>query len=380
MNNRPLRIGISTSSKTSGGGRVFATNIVNTLNKNRSVDSIVVYLHGRELGTELPADVEVVHLPTSSNPIVDRITRGFHLERALRRVPCDIILFPGTELPRVSAARKIYWPLTVAPLEPETVRLLGTSRVKLLRWNLLRQRIRMATWNADAVVYSSNYARDLYCRRFSALRKLPSTVIWPATSLPGRVSADEPGKPEQSKILFVSHLYPYKMVAEMISAYGIAVKLGLADTQLLIAGGAPDPEYSRRVDEAIEFSGAKASIQRLGHVDQSQLDNLYANSSVFVFPSASENAGSYALIDAFRYGLPVLSSNKSSMPEVCGSSALLFNPSEPSTLAHQLLTFFGDAELRQVYSAKSAERYNDFPSWTEIGERLVEFIRSDVPE
>lgn len=63
----------------------------------------------------------------------------------------------------------------------------------------------------------------------------------------------------------------------------------------------------------------------LGYVEDSSLAELYSSSWCFIYPSLNEGFG-YPPIEAMQYGVPVIASNTSSIPEVCGSAALYINP------------------------------------------------------
>lgn len=63
----------------------------------------------------------------------------------------------------------------------------------------------------------------------------------------------------------------------------------------------------------------------LGYVEDSSLAELYSSSWCFIYPSLNEGFG-YPPIEAMQYGVPVIASNTSSIPEVCGSAVLYINP------------------------------------------------------
>ncbi len=69
-----------------------------------------------------------------------------------------------------------------------------------------------------------------------------------------------------------------------------------------------------------------------GYVTESQLAEWYARASIFAFPSLDEGFG-MPILEAMAAGLPVLTSNRSALPEVAGSDAILIDPEDTGAIA-----------------------------------------------
>ena len=98
-------------------------------------------------------------------------------------------------------------------------------------------------------------------------------------------------------------------------------------------------------------------LQRTGYVSDQQLRALYEGAACFVFPSFYEGFGLPPL-EAMCCGCPVISSDRASLPEVCGDAALYCDPDDPATLAAQLRRLLDSdalaAELRQAGRQRAA--------------------------
>lgn len=81
-------------------------------------------------------------------------------------------------------------------------------------------------------------------------------------------------------------------------------------------------------------------VQLLGYVPDAELRRLYQSASIFAFPSLDEGFG-IPVLEAMAHGVPVLSSNTSSLPEVCGDAALLVDPLDVAAIAAGLKTLIG---------------------------------------
>lgn len=105
-------------------------------------------------------------------------------------------------------------------------------------------------------------------------------------------------------------------------------------------------KYKIQNPDAFEF---------LGYVDDAELDSLYANAFVFVYPSLNEGFG-YPPIEAMRYGVPVIASPLSSMAEICGGGALYFDPYSVEEIMNRMLMMH-DPEVHAEFSRKALDQY-----------------------
>ena len=74
------------------------------------------------------------------------------------------------------------------------------------------------------------------------------------------------------------------------------------------------------------------NIHRLGFVTDDDLAWLYAHAMCLAFPSLSEGFG-IPLVEAMALGCPIISSNRSCLPEICGDAALLADPDDANSMA-----------------------------------------------
>ena len=111
----------------------------------------------------------------------------------------------------------------------------------------------------------------------------------------------------------------------------------------------------------------------MDYVDDIDLENLYANAYSFIYPSLNEGFG-YPPIEAMHYGIPVLSSPFSSIPEVCGDAAIYFNPFSIDEIKNRILMIL-QPEIYNHYTKLSNQRY-DFitKKQNEDLNRLVEYL------
>ncbi|MBP0049713.1 glycosyltransferase family 4 protein [Marinobacterium sp. AK62] len=127
------------------------------------------------------------------------------------------------------------------------------------------------------------------------------------------------GLPEQY-YLFVGTLQPRKNLLRLLSAHRQLPSRDRQARPLVIVGG--DGWLDVRSRHELE---ADPGVMRLGFLSQSSLDAVYMGALALVVPSLHEGFG-LPVLEGFAAGVPVLCSNTTSLPEVAGSGALLFDP------------------------------------------------------
>jgi glycosyltransferase involved in cell wall biosynthesis len=129
--------------------------------------------------------------------------------------------------------------------------------------------------------------------------------------------------------------------------------------KLILAGGTgyAGDEALQRIAE----SPRSKDIQVTGYVDTGTLHDLYQRAAIFAFPSLDEGFG-MPVLDAMAYGIPVLTSNQSALPEVVGDAALQVNPLDVEEMAAGLTRLAHDASLCDTLAARGYEHVRRF-SW-----------------
>lgn len=112
--------------------------------------------------------------------------------------------------------------------------------------------------------------------------------------------------------------------------------------------------------QVIRDSPASSRIEVTGYVPAPRLNRLYAEASIFAFPSLDEGFG-IPVLEAMAYGVPVLSSNGSALKEICQDAAIMVDPYKAEEIASGLLTLAGDEKLREELSTRGKNRSKQFP-------------------
>lgn len=141
-------------------------------------------------------------------------------------------------------------------------------------------------------------------------------------------------------ILYVGSNKPHKNLPALVAAYA---QLGPGAPPLVIAGAWDDryPESRQVADQLV----APWAIRFVGAIADGDLPTLYSAATAFVFPSRYEGFG-LPVLEAMACGTPVACSNVSSLPEVAGDAALLFDPDDRAAIGESMQRLLDDAALR----------------------------------
>lgn len=140
---------------------------------------------------------------------------------------------------------------------------------------------------------------------------------------------------------------------------------------ILVMAGKVHSDREREVlNTALRDFAMAADTVELGFVPDEDLRALYAESSVFLFPSLYEGFG-LPVLEASAAGVPVVSSNRGACPEVLGSTGILFDPEDSIAGAAAVLRILRDPSLANRLSEEGYERAKLF-TWERTGRLTLE--------
>lgn len=157
------------------------------------------------------------------------------------------------------------------------------------------------------------------------------------------------GQPREKVVLHVGAIQIRKNVARLVEAFEALEN----EWRLVLAGSFG--YGADRIRARIESSPARDRISVLGYVEPDELAAWYARAAIFAFPSLDEGFG-MPVLEAMAGGAPVLTSNRSALPEVAGDAAILVDPEDTEALIGALRNMAADEGLRQDMAARGLAR------------------------
>jgi glycosyltransferase involved in cell wall biosynthesis len=144
-------------------------------------------------------------------------------------------------------------------------------------------------------------------------------------------------------VLCVGPISVRKNTANVVRAFA-SIKSELnSDTQLVVIGRLFQPED---MFEALKEAGCSDFMINIQDVSTEELSAFYCGARVLAFPSLNEGFG-IPILEAMGLGVPVVTSNISSMPEVAGNAAILVDPKDTKALGTALLSACEDETKRE---------------------------------
>jgi glycosyltransferase involved in cell wall biosynthesis len=207
---------------------------------------------------------------------------------------------------------------------------------------------------ADLVIVSSHYtAAEL--REKLGLAKDRIRVCPPGA--PAWEKPPQTAGPRDGYLLFMGTLEPRKNVGLLLAAYG-QLLARRPDMPRLVLAGAATADAQPWLD-AIAQPPLAGHVEHIGYVAEADRQAVYSRARVLVLPSWNEGFG-FTALEAMSLGIPVVASDRGSLPEVVGDAGLLISPDAEQSLVSALERLLTNAWLAEALSARGRERAKQF--------------------
>ncbi|HAB39163.1 MAG TPA: glycosyltransferase family 1 protein [Rhodobacteraceae bacterium] len=309
---------------------------------------------------------ENVHLRTGNVP--KRLLRMLWLQSVMplqaSRDRVDLFWSPAHRLPTLLSAR-IARVVTIHDLVWKHA---GETMRPISRWldaTLMPEAVRLAD---RIITVSSHTATDL-------LREMPNAQ-GKVRSIPLGVSSLALAAPRESLaslglfepyFLFVGTLEPRKNLDRLLEAFSRLPDNLRYSTVMAIAGGRG--WGGADISTIVKKYGLQDRVRVLGYVSEEQLATLYTHALFLAMPSLYEGFG-LPLIEAMSRGIPVLTSNCASMPEVVGDAGILVAPNDVDAIAKGLSELLCNTSQRSVLASRAIANSKRF-CWTHAAESTM---------
>jgi glycosyltransferase involved in cell wall biosynthesis len=170
-------------------------------------------------------------------------------------------------------------------------------------------------------------------------------------------------------ILFLSRIQPRKNVLRLVEAFARVLSRH-PDLTLLLAG--PKGWLAAPIEARVRELELEARVCFTGYIAEEDKAALISGARVFAYPSLYEGFG-FPALEAQACGVPLLSSNSSSLPEVIGDGGLLVDPLDEDAIAAGLLCLLDDEELRQTLIERGCANLRRF-SWSQTAKVVLGVI------
>lgn len=317
-----------------------------------------------------PAGARIIptRVAHESHPLGD-VWENLVLPGRLARAGVEVLHGPAVLAPLKRAPfKKVVTIHDLVPLVcPETV----PRKYAMYMGRLLRGLAR----RADRIITDSEASRRDILRLLEAERERIS--VTPLAAGPEFRPVDDPAALEAVLrrygiagrfVLYLGNLEPRKNLLRLAAAFR-RVRAELGEGLKLVIGG-QEAWLVDRLKEGWQELGLGREVLFTGFVRPEDLPLLMNAATVFAFPSQYEGFG-LPVLEALACGVPVITSNKSSLPEVAGDAALLVDPSDVGAIAEAIKRVLTDEALAARLRRAGPRRAAEF-SWRRTAELTVE--------
>jgi glycosyltransferase involved in cell wall biosynthesis len=192
--------------------------------------------------------------------------------------------------------------------------------------------------------------------------------------LPERETRARFGLGQRRVLLSLSAKRPHKNLGALIGALG---RIPADRRPLLVLPGYPT-WHETQLRERAASAGVADDVRFLGWVGDAEIEGLWAIADAFAFPSLYEGFG-LPVLEAMARGVPVACSNASSLPEVVGDAAILFDPHDESAIARALERLLDDPREAERLRSRGRERARLFTWQSTARMTLASYARAFAP-
>jgi len=181
------------------------------------------------------------------------------------------------------------------------------------------------------------------------------------------------GTPEGPFFFYPANFWPHKNHEALFVAYRLYAQGAGSRAWPLVLTGQPDARM-KLLEELRDGLGLGERIHFLGHLDDAAFAALWLRAGALVFPSLHEGFG-IPLLEAMRFGVPILASSVGALPEVGADACVFADPANPREMAEALRRFAIREGLREELVARGRARLAAFSLELEAG-RLAHFLEA----
>lgn len=293
------------------------------------------------------------------------------LYKQIKNIHADLVFFPMVQQP------VLYRGLVVTTIQDlTTIRFKNPTK----NWLVFAIKQQVYKWLNKRVMHKSRllivpteFVRNDAAAFSNVPRSKFTATLEAADPLP-RPADPLPYLQNEKFIMYVGRPTPHKNLWRLVEAFRV-LRASYPSLTLVLAGK-KDAMYTL-IESRVKKEGIKGVVFT-GFVTDNNLRWLYENCQAYVFPSLSEGFGLPAL-EAMMHGAPVVSSNATCLPEVCGDAAHYFDPKNVQDMAKKIAEVIDNKALRQALIKKGHEQAGTY-SWKRMAQQTLEVFNRALKE
>jgi len=241
-----------------------------------------------------------------------------------------------------------------------------------IKYGLYKIVISLAIKRARRIIAVSEFTRNDIIRQFKVNKdRITVTLEGVATEFKDNLKKNDKNvvvryNIKEPYLLYVGNAYPHKNL-EWLARVFFEFSKKRPELKLVLVGK-DDYFYSRLKTQV--SAAAYGNILFPGYIPDDDLAEIYRRALAYIFPSLYEGFGLPPL-EAMANGCPVVSSDRTSMPEILGKAALYFDPRNDDEITRQLEKIISDANLRETLIRRGYEQARKY-GWNDCAKKTLE--------
>lgn len=316
---------------------------------------------------------KIIELDGGSYPMWEQIA----LPKAAKKYGCEILHCTSntapifTDIPLITILHDIIY------MESSYYKILTGSATPYQKFGNAYRKL-IVPWvvkKSDKIVTVSHFEKNRIGEFFGMKDDKRLTAIYNGVSTHFKPITDESElKRVKEKYHLPNHFFfflgntdPKKNTIGTLKAFSDFLKQSKTDYKLVML------DYdTHELEKLLIEIGDKDLIKNIvltGYVINTDLPAIYSLCTIFLYPSLRESFG-IPMLEAMGCGVPVITSNTSSMPEVAGDAAHIINPYNPEEITQAIIKILGDKSYYDALCKKGIER-NKLFSWKNMAEQVL---------
>jgi glycosyltransferase involved in cell wall biosynthesis len=319
------------------------------------------------------SNFKIIQLEGGSYPMWEQIA----LPEAAKKYGCEILHCTSntapifTDIPLITILHDIIY------MESSYYKILTGSATPYQKFGNAYRKL-IVPWvvkKSDKIVTVSHFEKNRIAEFFGMKDDKRLTAIYNGVSAHFKPISDESElKRVKEKYHLPDHFFfflgntdPKKNTIGTLKAFSDFLKQSKSDYKLVML------DYdTNELEKLLIEIGDKDLIKNIvltGYVINTDLPAIYSLCTIFLYPSLRESFG-IPMLEAMGCGVPVITSNTSSMPEVAGDAAHIINPYNPEEITQAIIKILADAAYYDTLCKKGIER-NKLFSWKNMAEQVL---------
>lgn len=315
---------------------------------------------------------KIVEIPGGPYPLWEQ----FKLPRIAKLYNCDILHCTSNTAPYSKKTPLITTLHDIIYMEGSISKLLTSKASLYQKFGNLYRRIIVSrvVKNSKRLITVSNFEKE-NITNFFKLENNNIQTVYNGVNKTFKVSIDANQisrvktkyKLPENYVLHIANKDPRKNTKKVLIAFKEYLKITNSTQKLLMLGCKKDD--LKIMLKEIDAMDIYEHIILTGYVSDEDLPIIYQLSELFLFPSLREGFG-IPIIEAMACGVPVITSNTSSMPEVAGNAAYLIDPNKTEEISQGILKIMADNTFKKQLIEKGLKRSKEF-TWNNTALKVL---------